>query len=284
MSSVNNVSYLDHLISEDDFEIRQRAILAQLSSAMSSIASFTVFSDITERKTSTRSGRMPGSETLKRQRRDMDKYFHGMDDRLFRRKYRMDKTSFYRLLDIIQDHLPSTGENGKFGAVPNGVISKTARLSMALRYCAGGDPLDIGDLHGVGCQEVLNSLWDVVDAIHASPELDIRFPDSHVEQTEIMEGFRSKSSVGINCCVGAIDGILIWMNKPSSRDQKVLKFGPVKFFCGRKMKYGLNMMAVCDARGRFLWIEACVSRKDRIIHWILDLTRPSISIYKIRAI
>ena len=100
--TVNNVSYLDHLISEDDFEIRQRAIPAQLSSAMSSIASFTVFSDSTERKTSTCSGRMPGSETLKRQRRDMGKYFHGMDDRLFCRKYRMDKTSFYRLLYIIQ--------------------------------------------------------------------------------------------------------------------------------------------------------------------------------------
>lgn len=73
---------------------------------------------------------------------------------------------------------------------------------------------------------------------------------------EVMEGFKQKSAVDIDCCVGAIDGILIWMNKPSVKDVKVLKFGPTKFFCGRKMKYGLNMMGVCDSRGRFLWVEA----------------------------
>ena len=30
---------------------------------------------------------------------------------------------------------------------------------------------------------------------------------------------------------------------------------PSKFFCGRKMIYGLNMMGVCDSRRRFTWIE-----------------------------
>jgi hypothetical protein len=44
---------------------------------------------------------------------------------------------------------------------------------MALRYCAGGDPLDIADVHGVNEKEVLQSLWSVVDAINLSKELDI---------------------------------------------------------------------------------------------------------------
>ncbi len=30
---------------------------------------------------------------------------------------------------------------------------------------------------------------------------------------------------------------------------------PSKFFCGRKMIYGLNMMGVCDSRRRFTLIE-----------------------------
>ena len=61
----------------------------------------------------------------------------------------MSKDVFYMLLDIIGDHLPSTGEDRKRGSTPNGNVTKEARLSMALRYCAGGDPLDIASVHGV---------------------------------------------------------------------------------------------------------------------------------------
>ena len=81
-----------------------------------------------------------------------------------------------------------------------------------------------------------------MDAIHLSPELDIIFTEDHVAQTEVAEGFKAKSTIGTNCCVGANDSILIWTNKPSHQDIKVLKFGPSKFFCGGKVKYGLNMM------------------------------------------
>ena len=150
----------------------------------------------------------------------------------------------------------STGENRAHGGVPNGPITKVACLSMALRYAAGGDPLDISEMHGVGPKEVLTSFWDIIDAIHASPELNIDFPESHKEQVAVMKGFEEKSAIGINSCVGAIDGILIWTNRPSTKDIKVIKFGSTKFFCGRKMKYGLNMMGVCDSKRRFLWVEA----------------------------
>ena len=68
-------------------------------------------------------------------------------------------------------------------------------------------------------------------------------------------GFKAKSRIDIDCCVGCIDGMLVWTNKPNVSDQKVIGFGPTKFFCGRKMKYGLNMMGVCDSRRRFIWVE-----------------------------
>jgi hypothetical protein len=48
---------------------------------------------------------------------------------------------------------------------------------------------------------------------------------------------------------------LVWLNKPNVNDQKVIRFGPSKFFCGRKMKCGLNMMGVCDSKRRFIWLE-----------------------------
>ena len=53
-------------------------------------------------------------------------------------------------------------------------------------------------------------------------------------------------------CAGAIDGILIWIEKPTSDECEAAKCGPKKFFCGRKKKFGLNMQGTCDAHGRFL--------------------------------
>jgi hypothetical protein len=156
-----------------------------------------------------------GAKTIKRERTDMHKYIGRMGERKFCRKYRMSKEAFWTLLDIIEKHLPSTGENRKRGATPNGPITKAARLSMALRYFTGGDPLDIKEVHGVGDDKVTNSAWNVVDAIHNSPELDIKFPKTHEEQGQCAQGFKYKSRKLIDCCVGAIDGMLVWMSKPN---------------------------------------------------------------------
>lgn len=127
---------------------------------------------------------------------------------------------------------------------------------MALRYFSGGDPKDIGPNHGVHWTEVLKSVWYVVDAIHKASSMNIKFPASHAEQKKIALGFKAKSRIGLSNCVGAIDGILIWINKPSKVDVlNNILFGEAKFFCGRKKKYGLNLMATCDARGYFLDVE-----------------------------
>ncbi|EJK44605.1 hypothetical protein THAOC_36845 [Thalassiosira oceanica] len=200
-------------------------------------------------------GRDRGAKTIKRERLDMEPYIEKMEERPFRRKYRMSKEAFMTLFEIVKPHMPDDGTLRKRGRTPNGNITKLHRLSMALRYCAGGDPVDIADIHGVKDDEVLNSLWDVVDAIHQSTELDIKFPENEADQRRVAAGFRRKSEINIDCCVGAIDGILIWIHKPSTRDEKVIGIGPKKFFCGRKKKFGLNMQGVCDARGYFLDVE-----------------------------
>ena len=102
-----------------------------------------------------KSGRKKGAKTIKRERPDMDDYLGDIHPALFKRMYRMEKKSFWILLDIIGPHLPNTGVKRKFGSVPNGPITESTRLSMALRYFAGGDPLDIAQNHNVGCGEIL---------------------------------------------------------------------------------------------------------------------------------
>ena len=56
-------------------------------------------------------------------------------------------------------------------------------------------------------------------------------------------------------CAGAIDGILVWIHKPTLTEAKSVGIDQQKFFCGRKNKFGLNCQAVCDVRGRFLDIS-----------------------------
>ena len=57
-------------------------------------------------------------------------------------------------------------------------------------------------------------------AINICEEFDISYPSSPEEQRKIEEVFKSKSGVHFDKCAGAIDDILIWINKPSERMQR----------------------------------------------------------------
>jgi hypothetical protein len=94
--------------------------------------------------------------------------------------------------------------------------------------------MDIALVHGVSHSKVFDSLWLVVDAINKEPELAILFPESHATQLELAGEFKKKIQAGFSNCMGAIDGILIWIHKPSKQDTMIMKCGPAKFFCSRK--------------------------------------------------
>ena len=99
------------------------------------------------------------------------------------------------------------------------------------------------------------SVWIVVDAINQCSDLRIRFPISHDEQHRLTVEFQKKSSAGFGCCLGAIDGLLVWTEKPTPQDCKLAQCGETKFYCGRKKKFGLNMMGTVDYAGRFIDVE-----------------------------
>lgn len=167
----------------------------------------------------------------------------------------MTRDSFWKLSDIIEPSMPNPRKR-KRGKTPNGPISSPTRLAMALRYFCGGCPHDIALAHGVHAKEVLKSVWYVVDAVNMTNSMSIKFPSTHDEQKEVAKGFNTKSKIGISNCVDAIDGLLIWISKPTKTDvENNIGFGETKFFCGRKKKFGLNMMGTCDARGYFLDVE-----------------------------
>ena len=106
--------------------------------------------------------------------------------------------------------------------------------------------------YGMLHASVFVSVWVDIEAIKNTEEFDIEYPSSHEDQIRIAHAFEQKSKVGFDNCVGAIDGMLIWMHKPSKKEAKLSKVDQKKYLCGRKHKFGLNCQAVCDVRGRIL--------------------------------
>jgi hypothetical protein len=92
----------------------------------------------------------------------------------------------------------------------------------------------------------------VVEAIHRTNHFHLVFPRDHHSQRVLARQFASRLQAGFNCCVGAVDGILIWILRLSLSCCIQSGCNTSKFFCGRKHKFGLNCQAVADCRGRFL--------------------------------
>ena len=211
-----------------------------------------------------------------RMRRSVAEIYESLGPTYFRRAYRMTYESFLKLHQKLQEgilHAVSVvaGEKRnkrvsqrgtylrnrhfKTPPVPNGPIATTVRLACAVRYFAGGSPYDLMGKYGISHSEVMRSVWYTVEAINSLKEFFIIYPDDEEEQRKVASSFRKASSVDFDNCAGAIDGILIWIHKPSSMDATRSGIGSRKFYCGRKHKFGLNCQAVSDKRGKFLDIS-----------------------------
>lgn len=142
-----------------------------------------------------------------------------------RRYYRMEKQSFWKLHDLLKDKITYIAPASTNGTSYNGPIHSSLRLSIAIRYFAGGDPMDIALVHGVSHASVFVSIWAVVDAIHTTPDLNITFPEDHGTQLQIAKDFHAKSEAGFHNCAGAIDGILIWINCPTETECNLTQCG-----------------------------------------------------------
>ena len=123
-----------------------------------------------------------GIKNIERTRRSVVSIFAEYGAYYTRRAYRMDSDTFWHLHKLLQ---PS-----KRGRAPNCDIPSELKLSLAIRYFAGGDPYDLMISHGVSLSSVYNSVWQVVDAVNACEDLVIEFPTDHEAQKDIAEGFK----------------------------------------------------------------------------------------------
>jgi hypothetical protein len=182
-----------------------------------------------------------------------------------RRAYRMTYQSFKHLAALLRSYIfAACGKRGLPRYYSNRRISPDARLACAIRWFAGGSPYYIMTPYGISHTDTTNSFWFVVDAIDEHPAFAIVYPTTHNNQCSIAAGFSDVASAGFACCSGAVDGILIWIHKPSPRECLDSGCSLGKSFCGRTKKFGLKCQAVCNIRGRILDILSLIRDRRRI--------------------
>ena len=208
-------------------------------------------------------GSRPYYPHIKRKRRTLQSLKREYGS-LFQRAYRMDYIAFkslHRLLQegiqeyIINEREINDGNNGLEFYMRNGRITTEIRLACALRYFAGGSYLDITLSHGIGKTDLYRSIWAVIHATNACLSLQFCFPTTTSQCQSIASEFANRSKAGFRNCIGCIDGMLVWTEKPSKKQCLEVGVDDGKFYCGRKGKFGLNLQAVCDARCRFTYIS-----------------------------
>ncbi|KAL3772660.1 hypothetical protein ACHAW5_008610 [Stephanodiscus triporus] len=189
-----------------------------------------------------------GRVAIRRARRSVRAIYSTLGADYFRRAYRMSYESFWRLHLKLATRINSARlaarryvlkggrKGGRFKSPPirNGRISTSVRLACALRIFAGGSVYDLMSNYGISHTDVMDSVWHVVHAVNNLPEFRIEYPSSVDEQRRIAADFE---------------------RKPSLREAKRVGVDQMKFFCGRKGKFGLNCQAVGDVNGRILDIS-----------------------------
>ena len=106
--------------------------------------------------------------------------------------------------------------------------------------------------HGSGKTDFYQSVWCVIHAVNTCPQLQQMFPKSQQDCKDLATVFTGQSQAGFTNCVVCIDGMLLWMEKPSKQQCVEAGVDSGKFYCGREGKYGLNLQAVCDAHHHLL--------------------------------
>ena len=197
-----------------------------------------------------------GSSTRARSRTTVEEVYNSLGDVYFRRAYRMSYQSFLNLHNTIEEgiklayrsattfrrrnQLAKKQENRLLRGnnkgsrqpppPPNGPITTSVRLACALRYFAGGSAYDIMVVYGISHTEVFESVWYVVEAVNNCSEFTLEYPADHAAQRQIAAEFCYASTVDFDNCAGAIDGILIWIQKPTKSDSDRSGVGQKKFF------------------------------------------------------
>jgi hypothetical protein len=199
-----------------------------------------------------------------------------LTDRQFRRYFRMSKECFHLLAERIETNVGEEtfksesylddlmhSKSPKDIAVikmmkahegsTGGFISGEVKLALTLRILAGGSYLDLALLYEMSSSSAYRIFHDVVqnwildDRLVKINGTDYLNDEDRLQKVALEF---SRSSGGIfNGCIGAIDGWIVKIRKPSIKDN----VSDTSSFFSRKGFFGLNVVAIVDKKKRVLY-------------------------------
>lgn len=186
---------------------------------------------------------------VKRDRIGMLRWARELDDKMFRRQFRLVREDFFYVLLKISGDLQ---KNEKQALNSSGSsITPELKLMITLRILAGASYLDM--IHyRVHVDSVASIVWETVQAIHSKID-NIKLASTTEECLCIAKVWAAIQFIrwGEHLTVGTIyagDGLAIEISQPSVEE---LRGRPISIFRNRKNFWALIAQGFCDANTRF---------------------------------
>ena len=96
----------------------------------------------------------------------------------FKLRYRLNFDSFMDLLHILRADLVVSNEKQARFTKWGQLVMPEVKLAMALRFLAGGSPLDLKLIYHVSTSFVYDSIWLVVDAVNKKLKMELPLDDT----------------------------------------------------------------------------------------------------------
>ncbi len=224
-----------------------------------------------------------------------------LSDKQFRRYFRMSKILFKQLVDdvtsiipshnfkseeylqkIVESCVPTDPSNNIILAHHNstgGFISGEIKLAIALRVLGGATYLDCALFFEVSFNHCHKLFKEVVCNWLCHPlfyPIDgIKYCLNDDEMNSVALQFSNSSRGVVNGCIGALDGWLVKIKKPTKRDGVD---NPQSFY-SRKGFYAINVQAICDKNKRVLFRsimsrgaehDSTAFRNSGLYKWLLN--------------
>ena len=209
------------------------------------------------------------------ERKSWQRFAGRLTDRQFRRYFRMSKICFQVLCDEIEDlvgvdefksetylnRLRRTQQypNGSRNIIiahdrsTGGMLSGEVKLALTLRLLGGGTYLDMALLFDVSFNHVHKIVRNVISnwLLNESfyPIRGVQYCEDDEKMKSMALQFSAASNGVINGCIGAIDGWVVKIQKPSRSDGVI---NPQSFY-SRKGYYAVNVQAIVDKNKKILF-------------------------------
>ena len=193
-----------------------------------------------------------------------------LNERQFRRMFRMTRECFHLLCDKIKI---SVGENTFKSQIyidtfldhpgtihyancrtTGGFISGETKLAITIRLLSGGDCMDLGVIFDISSNHCRVIMYEVLEHwINGSKigGIDIQsYLNDEAALAKVSAGFSQRSDGVLKGAIGAIDGWLVRIQKPSFRMDRIKN--SLSFY-SRKGFFALNVQCIVDHNKKVLW-------------------------------